>query len=91
VDVCARFGGEELAVLLPNTGGDGAAELAERLRVAVAECRVRASGKEIRVTASFGIATYPSPVGLKADLFAAADRALYTAKGGGRDRVAVAQ
>lgn len=89
IDVCARFGGEEIAVLLPNTGPGGAAGLAERLRAAIEATVVRAGGRELRVTASFGIATYPSPVSRAHDLFAAADKELYAAKAAGRNRVSV--
>lgn len=90
VDVCARFGGEEIAVLLPNTGGAGAAGLAERLRRGIEGCRVRVGGRELQVTASLGIATYPAPVARAEELFAAADRELYAAKGAGRNCVRVA-
>ena len=89
VDVCARFGGEEIAVLLPGTSSAGAAELAERLRVRVGGRRVRFAGKELAVTASFGVATYPEPIPSRDRLFAAADKALYDAKRGGRDRVVI--
>lgn len=90
VDVCARYGGEEIAVLLPNTDGEGAAGLAERLRSAVEGCRVRLGGRELQVTASLGVATYPRPVARAGELFAAADRELYVAKGSGRNCISVA-
>ena len=87
VDVCARYGGEELAVLLPQTGLDGARDLAERLRRSIADRTIRVGGEEIRVTASFGVASYPDPVKVKDSLFPAADRALYAAKHDGRNCV----
>lgn len=87
VDVCARYGGEELAILLPQTGIEGARDLAERLRQSIADRTVRVGGDEIRVTASFGVATYPDPVKVKESLFPAADRALYAAKHDGRNCV----
>ena len=87
VDVCARIGGEEFVVLLPQTPLDGAGILAERLRAALEESAVDASGTAIAVTASFGIASYPDPVAKRESLFAAADRALYRAKAAGRNAV----
>jgi diguanylate cyclase (GGDEF)-like protein len=90
VDVCARFGGEEIAILLPGTSLTGAVELADRLRKRVSSCRVRVGENELIVTASFGVATYPVPVVRRDDLFGAADRALYEAKRAGRDRVIAA-
>ena len=87
VDVCARYGGEELAVLLPRTGLQGAVELAERLRSMVESRPLAISGANIKVTASFGVATYPSPAPNPAALLSSADGALYRAKEAGRNRV----
>lgn len=87
VDICARFGGEEIAVLLPETSLPGAAELADRLRKAVAAQPISAQGNPIRVTISCGVACYPDGVLTKEALFAAADRALYEAKSAGRNCV----
>lgn len=87
VDICARYGGEELVILLPQTSVGGASELAERLRVAIAERAVLFEGTPIRVTASFGIAGYPETVPHGDWLFPAADKALYHAKESGKNRV----
>lgn len=87
VDVCARFGGEEIAILLPQTSLPGAAELADRLRKAVGAKPIMAGGEEIRVTISCGVACYPEGVLTKEALFAAADKALYDAKNAGRNCV----
>jgi two-component system, cell cycle response regulator len=85
-DALARWGGEEFVVLAPGVGDRGCAELAERVRTAVAAHAFSGVG---RVTASLGVAEYAR--GDTPDmLFARADRALYDAKEGGRDRVEVA-
>jgi diguanylate cyclase (GGDEF)-like protein len=86
-DVCARIGGEEFALVLKDTGAVGAHELAERLRAGVESLRLRARGRRISVTASFGVATYPADVHEWDTLFTSADRALYEAKARGRNRV----
>lgn len=87
VDFCARFGGEEIAILLPETALEGAVELAERLRKAVGSKAILTGGTEIPVTISCGVACYPEGVLTKEALFAAADRALYEAKSAGRNCV----
>lgn len=87
VDICARYGGEEMVILLPQTPVAGATELAERLRHAIADRAVLFEGTPIRVTASFGIAGYPETVPHGDWLFPAADRALYLAKENGRNCV----
>lgn len=89
-DICARYGGEELAVLLPQTGLEGARDLAERLRRRIEARAVRHGHSEISVTASFGVAAYPESARRKDGLFGAADRALYLAKEQGRNQVVVA-
>ncbi len=87
VDICSRFGGEEIAILLPQTTLQGAAELADRLRKQVGSKPIMAGGAEISVTISCGVACYPDGVLTKEALFAAADRALYEAKSAGRNCV----
>ncbi len=91
VDVCARYGGEELAVLLPQTTEQGAYELAERLRQTLEERPSSHGGRSIPVTASLGVATYPRPVPYGDWLVLAADKALYEAKETGRNRVRIIQ
>jgi diguanylate cyclase (GGDEF)-like protein len=89
IDTPARYGGEELAVVLPQTDTDGAALLAERMREAVEALRVPRVGRpgSLRVTASFGVAALPESAGDEEELVAAADAALYRAKRGGKNRV----
>lgn len=86
VDVAARYGGEELALILPHTDLDGAYEMAERARTAIEALSVpRIDGRgALRVTASAGAAA--SSEGNKDELIAAADRSLYVAKHRGRNR-----
>jgi diguanylate cyclase (GGDEF)-like protein len=90
VDLCARFGGEELAILLPQTTAAGAFELADRLRRRIAGRPIEFNEAEIAVTASFGVASYPDVVHSGDALFQAADAALYEAKHNGRNCVRLA-
>ena len=91
VDLCARYGGEEIAVLLPQTSQQGAFELAERLRSTLVSRAANHKSERIPVTASFGVATYPVPVPYGDWLLPAADKALYEAKAAGRNCVKVIQ
>lgn len=91
VDLCARYGGEEIVILLPQTAALGAVELAERLRQALESRPAQHAGHTIAVTASFGVATYPAPVPSGELLVASADKALYDAKAAGRNCVKVVQ
>ncbi|MBI3722598.1 GGDEF domain-containing protein [bacterium] len=86
-DLAFRYGGEELAVLAPNTRLDEAQKLAERLRLCVARSPVRACGAEIQVTASFGVASFENAMDDVSSLVASADAHLYVAKREGRNQV----
>jgi diguanylate cyclase (GGDEF)-like protein len=88
IDEPARYGGEELAVALPQTDLEGTYLLAERVRTAVEALEVpRVDGEGVlRVTASFGVASIPEAAAGKEDLIAAADAALYRAKRAGKNR-----
>lgn len=87
VDICVRYGGEEIAMLLGQTESAKAVEVAERLRARIAATPVRHGGAEIMVTASFGVAAYPETVKVRDQLFPSADKALYIAKHEGRNCV----
>ncbi len=86
LDVPARLGGEEFAVVLPNTPLDGAVRLAERIRVAVAGAGIVVGGNRIPVTVSLGVAAHADNDTLD-DLMQQADRCLYAAKEAGKNVV----
>ena len=91
VDTAARYGGEEIAVILPRTEIVNAFAVGERIRGAVSELRITTDGDPpaaLRVTASFGVASYPESKATSGeDLVRRADRALYRAKQAGKNRV----
>jgi diguanylate cyclase (GGDEF)-like protein len=94
VDTAARYGGEEMAVILPRTEMVGAYNLAERIREAIADLRITTDpegdipARSLSVTASLGIAAFPeSKASDGEDLVRRADRALYRAKKTGKNRV----
>jgi diguanylate cyclase (GGDEF)-like protein len=89
-DSVARVGGEELALLLPQTDSTGAMEVAERTRAMIEALVVPTEAGDIRITASFGVAMYTARSGTGGKLYERADRALYAAKNGGRNRVELA-
>jgi diguanylate cyclase (GGDEF)-like protein len=92
-DLVARYGGEEFIALLVDTNAEGARMLAERMRARVESLRIenRESSVGPLLTVSLGVATLvPRPAHRPEDLLDQADRALYAAKAGGRNRVASA-
>jgi diguanylate cyclase (GGDEF)-like protein len=90
-DMPARYGGEELAVILPRTDAAGAAEVAGQIRRAIEEqVVVLPSGRAVSLTVSIGAAGIPASASNPTDLIAAADAALYRAKRAGKNRFASA-
>lgn len=86
-DTAARIGGEEFAVLLPETGLRDAMELAEHIRVAIGEHEFRCGERRIPLTTSLGAAEWRSAMAGASDILRAADEALYAAKDAGRNCV----
>jgi len=90
-DVVARFGGDEFMVLQPDADLEGAAAVAERIRVAIgAQIAHTPAGEPVSGTVSIGVAAFPRTADSDAELFRRADRALYEAKRLGKDQVVVA-
>ena len=89
IDEPARSGGEEFAVVLPQTDLEGARQLAERMREEIEALGIRRldGGEPLHVTASFGVAAVPASARDKETLLRAADEALYRAKRAGKNRV----
>jgi len=88
VDSLGRYGGEEFAAILPHTDYEEALQTGERIRRSVAEHPFRIGPRELRVTVSVGIGTYPSAtVDSSGALLREADKALYRAKQSGRNKV----
>ena len=86
-DVFARYGGEEFVVLLLNTSGKHAQEIAERIRASIEAHAFIYEGKRIPITTSLGVAELRSDIESAQTLLKAADKALYQSKSNGRNRV----
>ena len=87
VDFVARYGGEEFAILLPSTPKAGAVRLADKIRLGVERARIGVDGGRSPLTVSLGVATFPGDASEPDALVECADRALYLAKGLGKNRV----
>ena len=91
-DVVARFGGDEFALILPDTGREGAVAVAERIRDRIrAHSFLELEGLALRLTASIGIATLPDITGSAEELLKAADRAMYQVKDSGKNGIHIAK
>lgn len=88
-DHFGRIGGEEFVCVLPETGVQSALECAERIRAEIERCAVPATGGDIRFTVSIGVAILDASIADWDGMLMAADQAMYQAKNGGRNRVAV--
>ncbi len=93
LDLSARYGGEEMVVLLPHTDTEAAQLVAERIRMRIEELEMDAMSSRTspQVTASLGVSTYPTHGTTARELLEAADRALYRAKESGRNQVCLAK
>ena len=89
VDIVCRYGGEEFAILLPNTGTEASLEIAERIRATIDENDLPGSEILEKCTVSAGVATYPNDAQDDLQLIDRADEALYEAKKIGRNKVVV--
>lgn len=88
-DLAFRYGGEELVVLLPSTKPEGGVVVAERIRESIDNHLFEEGSLQLRITVSIGLASYPQHAANSKDLLSAADKALYTAKKTGKNRVVI--
>jgi diguanylate cyclase (GGDEF)-like protein len=90
-DVVARFGGDEFALILPDTGGEGAFAVGERIRERIASHTfLEPDAHAIRLTASVGVATLPDVAASAEELVQAADKAMYAVKDSGKNGILAA-
>lgn len=88
-DIAARYGGEEFVMILPETDSRQAMILAERIRASVAEIEIPHENRQLHVTISMGVSTYPDHSEEKEKLIHAADAALYASKHRGKNCVSL--
>ena len=90
-DICARIGGEEFVILLPETNKDKALEVAERIRVLIENTKISSFSPmpQLQITISIGLSTLSSKEDSIDTLISNADQALYKAKNTGRNRVCI--
>ena len=85
IDVPCRYGGEEMAIIYPETRAEEAFQTAERLREKIAALHVPHSSGDLRITVSIGVASYPIHAHDRESLIKVADKALYVSKGAGKN------
>jgi len=90
-DIAVRYGGEEMAIILPEADKESTGHTAERIRSVVEGCPFGEEQEEkVKITVSLGVAVYPEDARSKEELIVKADHALYRAKDEGRNRVCLA-
>jgi len=88
-DIACRYGGEEFLLILPGITAQDAFKRAEELRVMCSDIHISQDNKEVRVTMSMGVATFPTHATNTDELLIKADKALYASKESGRNRVSI--
>ncbi len=91
IDIVSRYGGDEYTIVLPQTGPEGAAVIAERIRRNIEESVfLKSMGHEVRLTASLGVACHPDHAQSREELIQKADQAMYRVKDADKNGVAMA-
>ena len=88
-DIACRYGGEEFLLVLPGATLTDAAKRADELRLECANVRIPHKGKDLQITISMGVATYPLHGKKPEEIVIKADKALYLSKQNGRNRVTI--
>ena len=89
-DIVCRYGGEEFLIIVPDSTLENAAVTAERVLLGVRAMKVQYRDREFRISVSIGVAAFPESADSAEETVAAADKALYAAKDGGRDQLVLA-
>lgn len=92
IDIVSRYGGDEYTIVLPQTGPEGAAVIAERIRRNIEESVfLKSMGHDVRLTASLGVASHPDHAHSREELISKADQAMYQVKDAHKNGVALAE